>query len=485
MFDASERTSSVAPVRAWVCLAAMVTLTGCTRDRPAEDEKSDPSPAAASPIVVFGVDGLEWDVILEMLGADRLPNLAALMQRGYYGELSTHVPTYSPVVWTTVATGKMPQRHGIYHFVRRDGNRQVLPTSADRKTKAVWNILTDYNKKVTTIGWWMTHPVEAVNGVMVAQTNTAAQLDTRAGKNIWKGTLIRGVPDQVYPPKRQDEMISILEDVQKELPRLVRNVFGEFKHPRGLLGQRLWGNCLWAFRADATYLRIAVQLAKERPLPDLTLLYFGGPDVVGHRFWRYRKPDLYRHRPTEQQIANFGRVIEDYYAFADRALGRLVSEYGADATFIVISDHGMKAVNLSARFDVDDPPSDINSGEHQDAPPGVFFAAGPTIRRTTTTKSVRSLTRDDLETVGSVLDITPTLLAMLRIPLGEDMEGHVLERIFLDEVAINRQPRPVATHDTPEFLAGRGQPVPQHPGERERIEQLRSLGYLGGEDEDD
>ena len=79
MFDASERTSPVAPVRAWVCLAAMVAVAGCTRGGPAEEEKSDPGPAAVTPIVVFGVDGLEWEVILEMLGAERLPNLAALI----------------------------------------------------------------------------------------------------------------------------------------------------------------------------------------------------------------------------------------------------------------------------------------------------------------------------------------------------------------------------------------------------------------------
>ncbi len=437
----------------------------------------DPPPDA-SPVVVAAVDGFEWDVVIPLLKEGRLPNVARLMERGRYGELSTLEPTWSPVIWTTVATGKPPQAHGIHHFVRRQpGGGRSLYLSRDRRTKALWNIVSDHSRRVNVIGWWMTWPVEEISGVMVAQTNTTAQLDTKGGRNVWKGTLRDDVPEQVYPASREAEMLAVLRQVEADLPDLTRRIFGPFPHPLSLLGERLWNNCRWSFRADATYLRIALALAAEEPPADLTLLYFGGPDVVGHRFWRYRQPALYRDPPAAEEVENFGRVIDDYYVYVDQALGRLIAAHGPEATVLVVSDHGMAPVNRGARFDADRPPADVNSAEHQDAPPGVLIAAGPAIERGRPFP-LSELTRGDLVDLGNVFDLAPTILAMLRIPLGRDLEGRVLEDLFRPEMRIAEQPPAIATHDTAEFLAAQQGERPRSPGEAERLEQLRSLGYI-------
>ena len=81
----------------------------------------------------------------------------------------------------------------------------------------------------------------------------------------------------------------------------------------------------------------------------------------------------------------------------------------------------------------------------------------------------------------TVVDITPTLLAMLRVPLGEDMDGRVVEKIFREEFDITSQPAALATHDTPEFFAAQAQARLPDPGEQERLNQLRNLGYIGGD----
>ena len=56
--------------------------------------------------LVFAVDGLEWDVVLPMLERGELPALRHLMERGRFGLLETLHPTLSPVIWTSIATGK-------------------------------------------------------------------------------------------------------------------------------------------------------------------------------------------------------------------------------------------------------------------------------------------------------------------------------------------------------------------------------------------
>jgi hypothetical protein len=440
----------------------------------------------ATPILLYGPDGFEWNLMLPMIKEGKLPNFAALMERGCYGELETLKPTFSPAIWTTIGTGKMPEAHGIPQFAHYLSDGTLSPYhSMDRKTKAIWNIVSDYDKTVTCIGWWMTQPVEPVNGVMVAQTNTTDQLDTRGGRQIWKGTLREDIPQQVHPPERQEEMIEILRQTEADLPALNERIFGAFEYPLSPLGRRLWENCQWAFRADTTYLRIAQNLVAAGSAPDLTLLYLGGPDVVCHRFWRYMEPELFAHKPTEEQIENFGSIIEDYYSYTDAALGRLLEAYGENVTVIVISDHGFHATNVYNRFDPDDPPDDINSGHHLDGPPGIFIAAGPHIRKSSIGKTLEELERPDLPTMGSVEDITPTILAMMRIPLGADMAGEVMTDVFRDEFEVDHQPKMIATHDTRAFLLSRGQDVPRNPGDAERLRQLRSLGYIGSEEEEE
>jgi hypothetical protein len=323
----------------------------------------------------------------------------------------------------------------------------------------------------------MTFPTETVNGVMVAQTNTVRQLDTAFGKQIWKGSLIRGVPGQVYPEELQNSVMNTLERVESDLPGLTRDIFGEFGEPLTELGRRLWDNCQWAFRADATYLQVVVDLVRERGAADLTLVYMGGPDVVGHRFWRYMRPELYSNPPPPGQIDNLGDVIEDYYAYTDRALGTLMETFGREATFVVLSDHGMGPVNLDRQFNEDAPPVDVNSAAHEDAPPGLFVAAGPSVRRLSAARP-EELNPADLRPVGGVLDVTPTLLAMMRVPLARDMDGQVLHEMFRPEFGIGEQPSPVDTHDDEAFLQTRDREPSLQPDEEGRLEQLRSLGYI-------
>lgn len=461
-----------------VILLALGLGVGCRKENASRVATGD---KPLRPLLLIGVDGLEWDVIIPLLAEGKLPNLATLMRRGEYGLLQTFVPTYSPVVWTSVATGKFPDKHGITDFALHDrqGNPHLF-SNAHRTTKALWNILSDYHKRVCVIGWWMTYPVEPVNGVMVAQTNTLAQLDTAGGKNVWKGMLLKGIPRQVYPPTLQNQAMSILETAEAGLDDLTTQVFGRFRHPLSPLAERLWSNCRWAFRADATYLQIATHLVTQEQPFDLTMVYFGGPDVVGHRFWRYMQPDIYDHKPPPEQVENLGQVIQNYYSYIDSAVGQLLAVAPADVTVLIASDHGMKPINLDARFDPQDPPADVNSAHHIDAPPGVLIAAGPVIRPSSVRKPPEAVRPEDLPTVGTVLDIAPTILALTGIPLGADMDGRVMTRILRTDALVPSRPDTVETHDTPEFLASRPEPVQHDASQQERLRQLRSLGYVGG-----
>ncbi len=461
---------------ALLAIATLVALAGCGGDSRTPAPDSTPADDVFRPILVVGADGLEWSVVLPLLQEGRLPTIRRLMEAGRYGYLETFEPTESPAIWTSIATGKVPEKHGILDFIRTDPKgRQTLYDSLDRETKAVWNILGDYGKRSCVIGWWMTHPVEPVNGIMVAQTNTRGQIV----RGMYKGGLVAGVEGQVYPPDREPEVMDLAATVEKNLPGRLQKFLGRPPHPLGDLEQRLLDNCMWAFRADAVYDRLSRYfLRREEPF-DLTLVYLGGTDVLGHRFWRYREPELYRDPPTAEQVENLGTILADYYVFVDEMLARLLEVAPENVTVLLVSDHGMEPSNLDGAFPADAPAKKAGSALHEEGQPGVIVAAGPMIDAGPPGVSIETLTLATLETIGSVFDITPTILFLEGIPVGEDMDGVILPGARRG-AATPDDAAELETHDTGEYLALRreARDSAAKPWEEERLDQLRSLGYI-------
>ncbi len=454
--------------------AAALLLCGCR----GESKRPAPPPADLDhPVIVIGVDGLEWRVMLPMLREGRLPNMRRLLEAGTFGKLETLLPTLSPAIWTSVETGKVPAKHGIPNFASMDEKTREprLYTNNDRETKALWNIFSDSGRRVGCVGWWMTFPAEEINGTMVAQTNTEAQLSTERGRAVWKGTLVPGLEGQVYPLSSQARVMEIAAQATSGLEPLLQQVFGTFPHPHTELTERLWENTLWAFRADTIYARVTESLLAGGEPFDLLLVYLGGTVVVGHRFWRYLYPDEFTHRPTPQELENFSGIIPDYYEYADEIIGSIV-EAAPQASIFIVSDHGMHAVNQRQHFTADLPPVNVNSGEHQDAPPGIIIAAGRHLKPRPL--SLDGLEADEVPPLGSVLDLAPTILALKGIPAGRDMDGTILKELFEDGFLERYPPSFVASHDTAEWLAARPRQLMTSGMEEERIRQLKALGYL-------
>ena len=126
--------------------------------------------AAVVLVALIGLDGADWEIIDPMIEKGELPNLAALKKRGAWGNMKSMKPMLSPLLWTSVATGKSPSEHGIIDFLMKDARtgRVVPVTSRWRKTKALWNIFTDVGKTSSFVAWWATWPAEPVLGHMVS-----------------------------------------------------------------------------------------------------------------------------------------------------------------------------------------------------------------------------------------------------------------------------------------------------------------------------
>jgi predicted AlkP superfamily phosphohydrolase/phosphomutase len=70
---------------------------------------------------------------------------------GAAGQIATLHPPLSPMLWTSIATGKRPFKHGIHGFTEPapDGGGIRPITNLSRKCKALWNILSQNDLRST------------------------------------------------------------------------------------------------------------------------------------------------------------------------------------------------------------------------------------------------------------------------------------------------------------------------------------------------
>jgi hypothetical protein len=475
----------MSPERLFRALAALLlgaVAAGCS--------ESQPKPEPVARVLVVGVDGLEWRVLHGLFAEGKCPNLRGLMERGSFGRLLTLQPTLSPILWTTIATAKMPQDHGILGFADSD-LRQF--TSAQRRGPAVWNVADHFGLSTNVFGWWITWPVEAIRGVMVSGSSSSALVDAN-----WKPTLLPGAPEQVHPKSLEPEVMAIAEraGALAEVQRLARDkVFGVI--PDEVLGpveKKLIRDTLWSIQADATYHAIAKEMIRTHPA-DLNLVYLGGPDVSGHRFWRYYEPQAFQwpgnptidaqwkaalpnSPPLAELLAKpegdrlLAGVIPRYYEWVDELIGELVKAAGSDATVIVLSDHGMHASST------DKPNEKFLTGHHQDGTPGVIIAAGPGIGRQSAWDAFAR--RGELATHGSVLNVMPTLLALLGVPPARGAQNQAQLSLLEGRALENAALPPVESYDTG-FRPATQVTVPAQMN-AEYLKRMQGLGYIGLDD---
>ncbi|MBN2120565.1 MAG: alkaline phosphatase family protein [Candidatus Omnitrophica bacterium] len=120
-------------------------------------------------VVLIGIDAATWEVIDYMISWGQLPTIKRLMDEGCYGPLATDRGE-SPVSWTSIATGKGMRKHGIIvdeqHSFESVSQRQRCAI----KTNRVWDIAENYGKKVGVCDWYFLRPPRKINGFYVEGT---------------------------------------------------------------------------------------------------------------------------------------------------------------------------------------------------------------------------------------------------------------------------------------------------------------------------
>ncbi|MEX2016546.1 MAG: alkaline phosphatase family protein, partial [Candidatus Hydrogenedentales bacterium] len=257
-------------------------------------------------VLVIGLDGAEPTLLGPWMEAGRLPNLAALRDRGAFLPCASTTPPATFPAWTTCVTGVNPGRHGIVDFTELDHAARTLRfmNATRREAPAIWTVLSAAGKRVCVLGVPATYPPEPVNGVLVAG------FDSPVAQGVDRSF--------VYPPERYRQVRDWkFADFQE-------GAIGPGWHERAL--ERL-------LQGVATKERIAAELLAEEPW-DFFMLVFGESDTVSHHFWSFHDPRSPRYRP------GLNDAIQRVYERLDQAVGSLIKAAGDHVLVLVVSDHG-------------------------------------------------------------------------------------------------------------------------------------------------
>jgi hypothetical protein len=155
-------------------------------------------------LLIIGWDAADWKVMDPLLREGQLPNLWRLIRAGTRGNLASMDPKLSPILWTTIATGKTADKHGILNFLEpdADGRSIRVSSSTTRRVKALWNILSQSGRRSLVVNWYASHPAEPIDGVMVS--NLFQEGAPPAPKDPWPA-----VAGAVHPPALADEVAGV------------------------------------------------------------------------------------------------------------------------------------------------------------------------------------------------------------------------------------------------------------------------------------
>ena len=442
-----------------------------------EEARALARPARAR-VLVIGWDGADWNTAVPLVTEGRMPQLARVMKEGAWTNLRSFDPMFSPLLWTTVATGKAPTEHGIADFLVKDratGDRRPI-TSDFRKVKALWNILSDFDRRSAWIAWWASYPAETTRGLIVTDYLSAA-----LGRKGSEASLaIAGVVSPAGAlDGHADLLVSPSQVARTEVERFLSVTEGQYRAAleeigrapeKGKKGENAQnrvedpvGFLLRVIAMTRTHHNIA--LMRIRAGDPVVGVYYEGIDMVGHGFQHYLPPKMAIVKDAE--FERLRDVVPRFYAWQDELLGELIRAAGPQAITLILSDHGFKTGDARPAF----APSTKGQPEEWHRDWGILALHGPGIR-------------PGVIPPASIYDIAPTILYLSGLPLAEDMPGRLVDAAFDPSVLRDRPPARIRSFElVGDRFAHASAAPPDSATMQEMMANLRALGYIGGGDE--
>lgn len=260
-------------------------------------------------VLVIGFDGATFDLLNPWIKEGHLPIFAKLIDGGVHTKLKSVLPMRTAPSWSSIVTGKNPGKHGIFDFTARKQNEYgfMLLNASFRKSKDIWQIISEYGRKVIVVNVPFTYPPREVNGCIISGFLTPSSADN------W-----------IYPP-------SLAQELSKKIGKFnfrINQVYMEGKEEEFL--QEI---C----RITDNTAAVTFHLMKNFEW-DFFMVVFYETDIVQHRFWKYLDPNHPHY--VAAKAKSIKPLILDFYKKLDSVVGEMIDRVDSHTSIIIMSDHG-------------------------------------------------------------------------------------------------------------------------------------------------
>jgi hypothetical protein len=467
----------------WLWTARPVTPpSGTTSTSPASSPSAVAGPGAPGidatvhdtglRVLLVGFDGGTWKIYDPLLRKGLLPAHADLIRRGVTADLKVFLPSYTPPMWTSIASSRSVAEHGIHDHIRTAlplglptvphqvkhfrfltkaarvatravekafGFRPVFALYQDVFVRRLWDILGERGVPTILVDWIVTYPAQPIPGIMVSDhLHLHGAGTSRMPGLVSPDSLTARFQDLVVTPEKlPDSCLFDLLDVTD----LGAGGRAELRHEFST-----WFTVIGKDMArDLSTAAIAQEAFPLVPDWRFAGIYFRAMDNAHHLTWHLK--DLPAEELDLHPERRLRTAIDRMYEHCDRLLADLLQFADDRTVVIVMSDHGFE----NARY------------HHSRAPDGFFIMAGGPVRQLPVRQQIH------------VYDITPTVLALLGWPVAADMRGRVAES-FIDSAFWERYPvRTIPTYETGPRVV---EEAPTLEMDAKTIQHLRALGYV-------
>ncbi|MDX1500968.1 MAG: alkaline phosphatase family protein [Thermoanaerobaculia bacterium] len=380
-------------------------------------DPAQPSAIAAEPhptLYLVGLSGATLDALLPMARQGHLPFLSQQIEAGAYARLETLTPLDESALWTSVATGKYPYRHGVVGdtvwragFLDEGARVRLLPfglrflfrtglaaarepiSASTRDALAGWEVLSRLGHATGSLGW-------------PATLDTDESLRFIFSDNYFRGNF---GSTSAWPPELAERGILFRVGIDEMDPEKVKRFGDEVPHDvlRALAGD-LWRQSLTNFLLD-----------QEKEVRALFILLPGLREISRDYFGGYSAAQFDGRQDAGSQEA--ARIVTAYYQHLDEFLAQLWAREPGPKLMAVVSQHGVSApeggyklmAKLSGR---------PRAGTFDSRPDGVLLLLGRGVRAGTFVEE------------AEIIDVLPTVLYGLGLPIAHDLDGRVLTEAF-------------------------------------------------------
>jgi len=261
-------------------------------------------------IIVIGLDGLGPLLLGKLKERGLLPSLIKLADGGASQALLSTLPPNSAPAWTSFMTGKLPFKHGVFDFLRKEPGSYNLRVVMNPWINAgrIWNMLDSAGLSSAFVNFPVTYPPEKLNGIMISGMLSPGELS-----------------DFIYPA-------DVSADLRRKLKGYIIDVLPAHYMKRGNLSGFI------AKLSQMTLMRTEAALyCLEKKQWDFFMVLFLGLDRLQHCLWQALDSD-YR--------AGYPDYIAEYFARLDLCIARILERISPDTNVIVVSDHGFGPLDM-------------------------------------------------------------------------------------------------------------------------------------------